>query len=334
MKALRIKAFLQLVNSKQTGTRQGWILGPCPLAPWSHGGKDHNPSFGIHSETTKKSICKCMSCGFGGDLFDLVFEIHRLMKKSAANGYNMPKAAEMANGEFDEMEIDSESIPDYEALHQIKLDNPFPESFLEQFKPLWKSPEAMNYMMSRNVHMKVCQYMNVVWDSHQRRVGFPFRNRVGKLMGVQGRAIDKNVELRYYQYGYLNERNMQCWMGEDALNLDQPVVVCEGPLDYARIVQHYPNVAASFTSGLSVEKIKRLEDASEIITFYDHGKGGNAAREKLAKVMKNVVTADIIPSEQEGDAGNMTDDAIRLHLGHLVPLLPVGHWDNPPSKGK
>jgi 5S rRNA maturation endonuclease (ribonuclease M5) len=327
MKEAQIKQLLLLLNSKSTSRRAGWIEGPCVLGPWRHGGKDNNPSFAIHAETSKKSICKCLSCGFGGDLFDLVFEVRRLMAKSPATGYDLPKASMMVNSEFDEMELTSADIPEYEDAFAVKLDNPFPETFLDQFQPLWQSNIAMNYMMSRNVPLLVCKALNVVWDKHQKRVGFPFRNSAGKLMGVQGRAVDASNELRYYQYGYLGERNMQAWMGEDHLNLDEPVIVCEGPLDNARIFQHYPNVAASFTSGLSVAKIKRLADATDIITFYDHGKGGNAAREKLHSVLTGASIIDIIPTAEEGDAGAMTDDAIREYLTPHVSLTRPNKWN-------
>ena len=111
------------------------------------------------------------------------------------------------------------------------------------------------------------------------------------------------------------------------MDLDKPVVLCEGPFDAAKIMKHYPNVAASFTSGLSVEKCKRLADASEIITFYDYGSGGNAARKRIAEVFKKAAVTHLIPTESQDDAGNMTDEAIREYLRPYVKLSQEGIWD-------
>lgn len=327
MRAERIKALLPLIRSKRTGERGQWVEAPCPLAPWRHGGTDHHPSFGIKAETSKKSICKCLSCGWGGDLTDLIYELHRLMKKSPADGYNLAKAGEVIAQEFAEIEITLSDIPDYEEAVASHIDQPFPEDFLKSFLPVWKSKEAMTYLQNRRIPLLLCKELELVYDPHQRRVGFPFRNMAGKLMGVQGRAIYPEATLRYFQYGYLDRRNAQCWMGEDKLDLDKPLVLCEGPIDKARIMQYYPNVAASFTSGLSVEKIKRLQDCTEIITFYDYGKGGDAAREKLREVLTKASFIDIIPSPEEGDAGAMTNAELKHYLFPYVPLFPEDHWD-------
>lgn len=113
---------------------------------------------------------------------------------------------------------------------------------------------------------------------------------------------------------------MHCWMGENLVNLDEPVVLCEGPFDFARIYQHYENVLASFTSGLSMTKIKRISDADSIITFYDHGKGGDAARLSIRKYLPGYPIVDLIPTEKEGDAGAMSPERIESLLSDHVPI--------------
>ena len=258
-------------------------------------------------------------------MLDLLLEIARLLKKSSATGYNMAMAGLLINAEHDEMELDMASIPEY-GESEAKVDSPFPEEWLAMFQPVCDSIEGMEYLRSRNIPLLMVKSLGVVFDPLQNRVGFPFRNREGKLMGLQGRAIYSPAKLRYFQYGYLGTRNAQCWMGENTANLDQPMVLCEGPIDFARIAQHYQNVAASFTSGLSVDKIKRLVDCDTFITFYDHGKGGDAAREKLKKTLPKASFVDIIPTEEEGDAGALKDAKLREYLEPHLTLLPAEAW--------
>lgn len=303
---------LKALNSKRTGYRAGWIEGYCPAAPWNHGGgKDTHPSFGIKSETAKPSICKCWSCGFGGDLMDILFKLRQLQKKEPHPGYDMPLAAQLISNEFEEMELVPESIPEYDGVsHHQSQELVFPEWWLASFKSAQMFPEAMEYLKSRFVSKKMVADFDIRFDPIQRRVGFPYRNYSGKLMGLQGRAIDKSEELRYFQYGYKAHRNGHVWMNESRLDLDQPVVLLEGPLDLTSVYRAYPNVAASFTSGLSVEKMKRMADASEIITLYDYGAGGAAARKRISEFFKKIPVTHLIPTPDQDDAGNMSLEEI------------------------
>lgn len=326
MKKERAVALLQHINSKHTGYRSDWVLGPCPMAPWKHeSGKDAHPSFGIKASEKKKSICKCLSCGYGGDLQDLLLDLSYHLKRSPAPGYNMSAASQLIANEFDELEIDGHSIPEYG--DGKFLNNPevvFPEYWLSTFQSVSKFPEAMDYLRDRGLTLKIIKEMDIRFDPIQRRVGFPFRNASGGLMGIQGRALDPQATLRYFQYGYKNHRNMHCWMGEDRLDLDRPVVVLEGPFDLTSVFRVYQNVAASFTSGLSKEKIRRLSDASEIITFYDHGKGGDAARERLSDVLKGHPITHLIPTPEEDDAGAMSIEQVSWYLQQHVKLNNFG----------
>jgi 5S rRNA maturation endonuclease (ribonuclease M5) len=138
-------------------------------------------------------------------------------------------------------------------------------------------------------------------------------------MGVQGRAIDKSEELRYSFYKYGSTYNMHAWLGEHTVNLDKPVVLVEGPFDYASVKRVYPNVLASFTCGIGYERVTRLKDASKIITLYDWGMGGNAARDAVKKYSKAPII-DIIPESAEVDAGDMKLEELKALLQEHVNL--------------
>lgn len=325
MKQDKIEALLPLLNSKATGYRAGWVLGRCVFGPWRHAsGVDAHPSFGIKSHESKKSICKCLSCGYGGDLQDLLLDLTRHLRKAPASGYNLKEAAQLIAHEMDVLEIDGHSIPEYGEAEKETHEKVFPEYWLGSFKEVWHFPEPMTYLQGRGLSMQMVRAMDVRFDPVQRRVCFPFRNAKAELMGVQGRALDKDNPLRYFQYRYKNHMNSHAWMGEDLLDMDKPVVLVEGPFDLTSVFRVYQNVAASFTSGLSKLKVRRMADAAEVITFYDHGKGGDAARQRIAEVLAGHPLTHLIPTEQQDDAGNMSVEEVAGYLHDHVKLRPFG----------
>lgn len=287
-------------------------------------------AFAVSTDPKKKSRCKCLSCGYSGDLTDLILDIRFGVKKNPefASYFQLQLAAPMVAAEFEEMELTDSDIPDFETKTK-KVQTVFPTQWLASFKPIHLFPKAVEYCSERGVMKSTMLDLDIRYDPAQERVGFPFRNFKGEIMGMQGRYIgtmptkdDKHDEgiLRYFQYGYNGKRNMHCWMGENMVSFDNPVVLCEGPFDFARIYQHYENVLASFTSGLSMTKVKRISDADSIITFYDHGKGGDAAREAIRKYLPRHPIVNLIPTKSEGDAGNMSPERIEQLLEDHVPL--------------
>lgn len=329
MKRDRVESLFPLLNSKVVSKRPGWLIGSCVFGPWLHkNGVDAHPSFGIQYSDTKKSIFKCFSCGRGGDLVDLVMDLRQFLAKEQDSRYDLPGAMQLIALEFEEQELDLD-VPWYEdAAQKVTKDILFPEEWLATFQPVWRFREAMDYLHHRHLPLRLVGHLDVRFDAVSRRVCFPYRNGQGKLVGLQGRAIDPSNSLRYLQYRYQAKTNPWAWLGEEGVDFDQPVVLCEGPFDLARIVQHYPNVMASFTSGLSYDKLRRLSSASELVTFYDYGKGGDEARKKVNKAYPNLPRTHLVPPADSGDPGEMDDAAIRRSLAPYVKLLPEDYWED------
>lgn len=318
----KIKAILPWLGSKAYGSRTGWVLAYCPF-PWRHDGK-RSDAFAVSHDPKKKSRCKCLNCGYSGDLTDLLLDLNFELGKNPdyANRYSLQLAAPVIATEFEEMDLKPEDIPEFEA-NPDKAEYLFPENWLQSFKKVMQFPHATHYCLKRGLSLDVLKELDVRYDPLQERVCFPFRNFKGELMGVQGRYIGnlpmkdgKNDDgvLRYYQYGYHGHRNLHVWMGEHLLNLDFTVVPLEGPFDYAKVFMVYPNVAASFTTGLNRTKIKRLADADSLVTYYDHGNGGDKAREAIEKTLSKHPIVHLIPTEEEGDPANTPVEVIREAL--------------------
>lgn len=319
MNQAQIKALLSSLNSQPSGYRTGWVLGHCPLY-WRHGGWDEHPSFAIRVSTPKKkSIGKCLSCGWGGDLTDLLYTMKGHLQHQPNELVDLPTAFKIVNQDAEEF-IDGLPIPDYEDKEAVE-EHVFPETWLKTFAPIHKFPEALAYCYKREVTPPMLDALDVRFDPIQRRICFPVRDVQGRLMGMQGRAIDPDNALRYFQYGYNGDRNAHVWMGEHTADFDSPLILTEGPFDLASLARVYPNVVASFTTGLSQRKLSRIGDAAELITFYDYGKGGDAARKIIRqKYGGRIPITDVVPEEHEGDAGDMSVQSIALALQGMVPL--------------
>ncbi len=302
------------------------------MAPWLHdGGIDRDPSFGIKIVPTGESWYKCWSCNTRGPrLVSLLHMIAAHLAERNVEGYSLPVAFEMLAGQADTFEL---QVPDWKQINLAQDVRIWPEEYLKtNFKALSVSQEAVAYMEGRGIPFDLARGL-CLWDAQRRRVVFPIKNWIGKLVGCQGRAIDAGVQPKYKAYTW-NEADIEdCdlrvddggiynklpWLGEYWVQEDRPVVVTEGPMDLASISRVYSNVLSSQTAGLGAEKVKRLRDVEHLITFYDHGHGGDAAREALQKYRPaGQIIDDIIPTEVQGDAGAMSVRVIHEALSQFV----------------
>lgn len=87
------------------------------------------------------------------------------------------------------------------------------------------------------------------WD---KRLLLPLRDRSGNIIGVQGRALDKNSKMRYIT---IKKRDLDPKIfGLDKLNLEQPVFVVEGPIDSLFLPNCIAVCGGDLNIPLSVEK--------------------------------------------------------------------------------
>lgn len=255
---------------------------------------------------------------------DLLHKVKYMLQRSPAPGYNLSAAGAAIFHEADDIEVLLDDLPEYGDPLVTSEEEPFPDWWLGSFQSAFQFKEAMDYLASRQVSPSMAEFLDLRYDPIKRRVGFPFRDFQGRVMGMQGRSIDPNEDLRYYQYGFKDHRNSSVWMGESRVDLDRPVVVCEGPLDMTSILRAYDNVLVSFTSGLSVSRLRRIRDASEIVTFYDYGKGGTAARTRISEFFKSIPVSHVVPTQAQDDAGAMSFEEVVAALEDKVPLKVFG----------
>ena len=305
--------------------RNLWVVSNCPLEPWRHtGGTSGADVFGIRVESGD-SFCNCFSCGFHGKQSDLVMEMSLLNKKApSGRPYKFKEAVEMVDRAETEfvLELDTPDIEevlygqdDTEALH------PFPESWLATY-PKWSdAPAARKYLATRSVGAETADALDLRFDPTQRRICVPVRDFSATLYGFHGRAIDHGVEPRYRMYTHDHRNNPLIWYGEHHIDLDRPLVVVEGFFDLAAVWPVYKNVATPLFASPNADKLRRMADAPEWITFYDHGTGGDQGRAKVSKLFKKThIIHHVTPPKHRKDPGECTPEEIHETLSEVLAL--------------
>jgi len=317
-KALRLLG----VDNPQLHKRTGWVVSKCPLGPWRHDGGESSPEvFGVKKEPGDPLV-KCFSCGFKGSFGDLVFQMRHLNKMNPQVEVPWGEVLQLVEEAEQSVELDLDS-PDIEEMLFGTKEEPhyFPDWWLESFLPWNEISWARDYLAERNVPASIAAKFDLRADTKQRRVCFPVRDFNGALVGLHGRAIDKETEPRYRMYTFAGKNNPIFWLGEHWVDLSKPLVVVEGPFDLASVYRVYRNVASPLFADPNATKILRMADALEIITFFDHGTGGDTGRRKFEKVLgKDHVLTHIKPPEGFKDPGSMSPEQIAELLHGLVKL--------------
>lgn len=330
MNKTNIVQFMQALGVEFPNTnRQGWVRGYCPMAPWKH--QDYNPNnhskkkdpnFGIKIEPMQ-SNCYCFSCGTSGDLYSLIQELRMLDRRNpSGKTYDFPTMMQLiANeGDPDELAAEVSEMINGELATSSLLE--FSDAYLNSFQKAYNPANGTvhQYLASRGVSVDIAAYFDIRFDPERRRILFPIRGFNGKLYGLHGRAVDKSNDLRYFAYEYLGKRNPSVWLNENNIDFDDTLVLTEGQFDVASIARVYENVVGSQTSALNLDKMKRLRRVRQIVSFYDYGTGGDSAREYLDEYCKGKPLSlhHVIPSESEGDAGDLSEKRIYEYLKDLV----------------
>lgn len=315
MKTERIAQLLACLNSQvnHEAHREGWVIATCPFAPWTHdAGVDNKPSFGVqHYKPGKTQIYNCFSCGEAGAVDDLVFEIRDHYKQKKNVKYQISKALEvLVADEDDDLDID---VPDYdEPIVDPEEVIYWPEFYLDSFKSVFAFEKAVKYLETRQINGATARFLDLRFDTSRQRVCFPIRDWGDQLIGLHGRTIGDHP-MPYYAYGYENRRNKMPWLGESWVDLDKTIVLVESVFDLAAVHRVYRNVMCPLSSGFNDNKVRRIDDGVQYVTFFDHGTGGNHARDRIDKVMQSPY-AHVIPTKENGDPGNMSGKQIQVAL--------------------
>lgn len=312
------------VGQVKAPTNHGWAHISCPLAVWTHTkGSDNSRGFGVHVNPDGESQMNCFACGWNGTLASLIMDLK--FRK-----YDTDFKALM---EIVTSELDGGGLPTLGEGSTLSGDlHAYPEDWLASFPSIMHSGEALGYVRNRKggpVPDEVLKVFDVRWDAMRRRVCFPIRDADGVLYGLHGRAIDKDVELRYLAYTNpkTGATNPDVWFGEHLIDWNKPVVMPESIFDMARVYQVYRNVMTPYKTSFTDEMLRRIKPLFEIVTLFDPDMAGEKARNRIvtwskysSKVQRIIRHAPLPPGR---DGGDLTIEDMAETISPFLKLDPI-----------
>lgn len=313
----QIKTWLGLLGEHQVEVSGKWANSHCPLAAWRHqDGSDRKPSFGVSIEPGESKVW-CFSCSFGGRQTRLLLELSRLLK-GEVHTLNLRGAMELIVAVE---EGDEDRVLDLEDDEKVE-DFVFSEEWLSRFPPAYAEGGVHWYLEERRMPFEVARFLDLRYMHSEDRVCFPIRNWDGDLVGLHGRAVVDEADLRYRVIKYRDKKNHLAWLGEGWVDVDRPVVFTESVFDLARVYQVYRNVMCPLTASMSVRKISRASPCNSIVTLFDPDQAGRTAARRLRSVLGK--HCDVIEVRLgDRDPGDMTVYEVAKILDAEVDLDPL-----------
>jgi hypothetical protein len=200
----------------------------CPYCGDSSRSK--NKARGFFYLKKSEMLFRCHNCGVGRTLANFLKDIdarlhdeyvmERFKNGTTGRGSNTanPKlAVEFTKPIFKKsLDIDLPKISELNNSHQAKeylLKRQIPEKYFSKFY----------YAEDFNA------WANIENNKKEARIVIPLLSKSGKMFGYQGRAIDKNSNLRYITT-ILDDRYVKLF-GLDTVNFNNTIYVTEGPFD-------------------------------------------------------------------------------------------------------
>lgn len=274
---------------------------------------DKTPSFVV---SPVKGICKCFSCGEGGNV------IWYLQKK---NNWTFPEAVTYLGNKYG-IDVPKEELTPEEQQRNSERESvkAVMAAALDVYvQNLASSSVAIEYLQKRGINadtMKkygICcsydisrivqvlvdkgfkeKYIKMadlareaddhkVYDTFRNRILLPFMNRRGEVIGFTGRDITGNSPAKYLNNNdtVLFNKGSNIWglyQANKAIRQNDKVYVVEGQFDVLSLSQRgVCNVVAGSGTAFTDSQTKMLRDATRNVTFiYDGDAAGLHAAEK------------------------------------------------------
>ena len=173
-----------------------------------------------------------------------------------------------------------------------------------------KDIHKLSTLTDRGFEVDTLEYFEVCFSDKKRRVVIPVRDESYKLVGMIGRAIDKDQEPRYlYTNGF--KRAKVLFNLCNAKKYDS-VVITEGSLDAIKIHQAgFPNVVATLGSKISENQYNLIRKYfDEIIAFPDADEAGQVMGHDIMVSCRGRRVRWAECPDGRGDPGDMTASEI------------------------
>lgn len=204
----------------------------CPLCGDSHRNKSKKRGF-VH-EVNNNALFFCHNCGANFPLGVLIKRVNASLYKE----YAVEKKLDQLGGPKHNVEYDAPSLEHFQAppiknyLEDLQRISRLPASHkAKQYVTKRQIPSRTHHRLYYAAHFN--EWVNSILPKHlpvkgdQPRLVLPLIDSNGKIFGAQGRSLGGG--LRYITVMF--DRNKSKLFGLEAVKLDQPFFVVEGPID-------------------------------------------------------------------------------------------------------
>lgn len=294
------------IRSLNAGAR---LQANCPLAPFRHeGGTDKHPSFTVTVDDKGKSWCTCFTCGLDGSK-----SISDVVRRASELGAPL-------NGLVEEVEekekltwrVRSDKLHTANMKFMFEFQDPkaqrqklhtYPESTLDQFPK-----EIHPYILKRGVSVEVAKRFGIRWDPERKRILFPIRDEKGRLVGLQGRALDheKNPP-KFFNYWHFPKGKFVYGLNE--VKPGKPIIPMEGIID-ALVWTSYqiPNCVALLGSKPTQEQLGKIANRNQTVCMaFDGDEAGRLAEKEVISAMLGHVRLFRLPIPEGKDPDDLTE---------------------------
>lgn len=220
-----VETVLNKLNIKIHSQSNGNYMLCCPFH------KEHNPSFGIHSET---GVYKCFGCGEKGNILDFVTKV-------------------LDTDKFIALQFLSSLHIDHRAIPKIKQDKPLFRTEYNYNRTI--DFKLYKYFHNRNLTKKTIDLFDVGLEGDY--ITFPIKNSVGTVAAVQKRHIETKKFL--FPKGF-NIKDYIFGLYELLIYGDKtkPVIICESVIDCMTIWEFGGQAIALYSAMISKNQMKLL----------------------------------------------------------------------------
>jgi hypothetical protein len=274
------------------------LLFSCPFDGHSHG--DERPSAYMNNgakQASKNTVWTCFGCNRSGNAISFLAEFNQISRQRAsrelrerfAPGWHKPRGGSMRT----EYELRKQHVKELEADRYPEIPVLDWEVY-ERFEVDWESYETVEsgdvqYMYRRGFTTADLVFWRIGFDYASQRITIPVCDPEGGLVGIKGRAYDKQAKAKYRilgdtertvrsngtVYGFTPYQKSQIVFGLDKWGEQITYVWDEGEINVMSWWKMDVPAFATGSANMSDAQVRIIREyADEVIMFLDPDKAG------------------------------------------------------------
>lgn len=302
------KSILEYYGVKNLSQDDNELKFSCPFPEHVHG--DRNPSSGIN---TKTNAYNCFSCHRKGTIVNFVAEMEGISEAVAIRfiredfykhgDYESGSVLDGLKHKFEKpviMQGSSKGIPDA-ALSSFRVDWQGVTDAMEK----GEAPKSLSYIIeAKGFSVETLHKFDIGFDMNSNRITIPWRDRDGTIVGIKGRATQKDQIPKYKSigdkpdqppyYGFFTTKINNYVFGIDSVESDH-IIICEGEFDAISLRQKgFLGSVALGTSSIRNDQAREIRKVAKDVTILmDNDSAGQKAVDSINDLLNGFITARI-----------------------------------------